>query len=140
MLSDAHLRGCKAMPARIRLTDAQFAVLETLWRDGPQTIRNLTATLYPSQTTSDYATVQKLLDQLEEKSCVRRDRSQIAHVFTATVVRDDLIDSQLRDLADKLCDGSITPVLMRLVEGSKLSKRERDALRKLLDESGKFKR
>lgn len=128
------------MSKRIRLTDAQFAVLETLWRDGPQTIRKLTAALYPSQTTSDYATVQKLLEQLEEKNCVWRDRSQMAHVFKAIVDREDLIDSQLRDLADKLCDGSITPVLMRLVEGGKLSKRERDALRKILDDSGKFKR
>jgi len=127
------------MSTRIRLTDAQFAVLETLWCLGPQTIRKLTATLYPSQTTSDYATVQKLLEQLEEKSCVGRDRSHLAHVFKATVVREDLIDSQLRDLADKLCDGSITPVLMRLVEGSKLSNRERDSLRKLLDKPGKAK-
>ncbi len=50
---------------RIRLTEAEFAVLEPLWQFGPQTIRQLTARLYPSETVSDYATVQKLLDSLE---------------------------------------------------------------------------
>lgn len=123
------------MAARIRLTEAQFAVLEALWRDGAQTIRQLTATLYPSQTTSDYATVQKLLEQLEEKGCATRDRSKMAHVFVATVDGGDLIDAQLQDMADRLCAGSLTPVLMHLVQGARLSKHDREVLRRLLDEA-----
>lgn len=123
------------MVGPIRLTEAQFSVLEALWRDGPQTIRQLTATLYPSQTTSDYGTVQKLLEQLEEKGCARRDRSAMAHVFQATAERGDLIDSQLQDMAERLCDGSLTPVLIHLVEGARLSKGDRDTLRRLLDEA-----
>ncbi len=123
------------MGARIRLTKAQFAVLEALWREGPQTIRQLTATLYPSQTTSDYATVQKLLEQLEEKGCAARDRSQMTHVFRAIIERGDLIDAQLEEMAERLCDGSLAPVLMHLVEGARLSKRDRETLRRLLEES-----
>lgn len=123
------------MAKRIRLTDAQFALLEALWRDGPQTIRELMATLYPSQTTSDYGTVQKLLEQLEEKGCAARDRSELAHVFRATAGRGDLIDAQLQEMAERLCDGSLTPLLMHLVEGARLSKRDRDTLRGLLDEA-----
>jgi predicted transcriptional regulator len=117
------------------LTEAQFAVLEALWREGPQTIRQLTATLYPSQTTSDYATVQKLLEQLEGKGCAARDRSEMRHVFRAAIERGDLIDSQLEEMAERLCDGSLAPVLMHLVEGARLSKRDRETLRRLLEES-----
>lgn len=120
------------MARQIRLTDAQFAVLERLWRTGPQTIRQLTAELYPTQTASDYATVQKLVEQLEEKRCVKRDRSRMAHVFSATTSRTDLIDSQLQAITNKLCDGSFTPLLLRLVEGNKLSQHERNELAKLL--------
>ena len=127
------------MARRIRLTDAQFSVLEALWRDGPQTIRQLMATLYPSQTTSDYATVQKLLEQLEEKGCVTRDRTNLAHVFVANVERGDLIDSQLQEMAERLCDGSLTPVLMHLIEAAKLSNRDRQTLRQLLDEAKQTK-
>lgn len=122
------------MARQIHLTDAQFAVLECLWSKGAQTIRQLSAELYPTQTASDYATVQKLVDQLEEKSCVTRDRSQMAHVFSATASRADLIDSQLQAITNKLCDGSYTPLLLRLVEGIKLSKRERNELAKLLQD------
>jgi predicted transcriptional regulator len=123
------------MTARIRLTDAQFAVLEALWLHGPQTIRQLMAVLYPAQTKSDYATIQKLLEQLEEKSCALRDRSKMPHVFRASVGRSDLIDAQLKQMAERLCDGSLTPVLMHLVQDAKLTKRDRDMLRRLLDEA-----
>jgi BlaI family transcriptional regulator, penicillinase repressor len=119
--------------SRIRLTDAEFAVLEPLWHLGPQTIRQLTARLYPDQSTSDYATVQKLLERLEAKRCVKRDRAAAAHVFRAVVARDDLIDEQLREIADRLCDGSLVPVLNQLMRRVPLSRAQREELKKLLD-------
>ncbi|MEX0676693.1 MAG: BlaI/MecI/CopY family transcriptional regulator [Pirellulales bacterium] len=121
------------MATRIRLTDAEFAVLEPLWHIGPQTIRQLTARLYPDQSTSDYATVQKLLERLEAKRCVTRDRTGLAHVFRAAVRREDLIDQQLHEIADRLCDGSLVPVLNQLMRRVSLSRAEREELRKLLD-------
>lgn len=125
------------MEPKARLTDAQFAVLDALWKGGPQRIRQLTEKLYPSLTTSEYATVQKLLEQLEEKGCVRRDRSTAAHVFHPTVDRGDLIDAQLEEMAGKLGGGSLALVLMHLVTSAKLSARDRDRLRQLLAESDK---
>jgi predicted transcriptional regulator len=126
-------------PARIHLTDAEFAVLEPLWQRGRQTIRQLTAKLYPKQTVSDYATVQKLLERLEAKGCVTRDREQSAHVFRAAVAREALIDDELQQIADRLCDGSLVPVLNQLVRRCRLSKKDREQLRKLIEvsESGK---
>jgi BlaI family transcriptional regulator, penicillinase repressor len=119
--------------AKIRLTDAEFAVLEPLWREGPQTIRQLTAQIYPGQSTSDYATVQKLLERLEAKRCVKRDRSALAHVFRATIARERLIDEQLQQIADRLCDGSLVPVLNQLVRQVPLSRDELAELKELLD-------
>lgn len=121
------------MADRIRLTDAEFAVLEPLWQFGPQTIRQLTARLYPGESVSDYATVQKLLDRLEAKRCVQRDRTALAHVFRPTLAREALIGDQLQDIADRLCQGSLTPVLNQLVERMTLSSGQREELRKMLE-------
>lgn len=118
----------------IRVTDAEFAVLEVLWKRGPATIREICPQVYPTATTSDYATVQKLLARLESKHCVARDRTSFAHVFTPTISRADLIDRQLRAVAEKLCDGSLTPLLMYLAGASRLTARDREVLRRLLDE------
>ncbi len=120
-------------PRNVRLTDAEFAVLEPLWEEGPQTIRQLTARLYPEQSTSDYATVQKLLERLEGKECVARDRTESPHVFRAVVAREDLIDDHLQQIADRLCDGSLVPVLHQLVGAMPLSRRQRADLQKLIE-------
>ena len=116
------------------LPDAELAVMKRLWEYGPATIRHLTDALYPQSTDAYYATVQKLLDRLEAKDCVRRDRSSTPHVFRASVDRDAIIGRRLEAVAEKLCDGSLTPLLTNLVRSKRLTARERREIRKLMDE------
>lgn len=121
------------------VTDAELAVLQALWEAGPATIRRLTDALYPGGGAAQYATVQKLLDRLEDKRYVRRDRTAAAHMFTAAVGRDELIGRRLQDVAAKLCGGSLTPLLTHLVRARRLNSRERQELRDLIDQLDKGK-
>ena len=114
------------------VTDAELGVLQALWDDGPATIRQLTDRLYPGGSTAHYATVQKLLERLEAKGCVARDRSAMTHKFAAKVGRDVYIGGQLRAMAERLCGGSLTPLLTHLVKTESLSEHDRKELRKLL--------
>ncbi len=116
------------------ITDAELAILQALWEHGPATIRQLTERLHPGGTNAQYATVQKLLERLEAKACVRRDRSGSVHVFSAALQRGELIGRRLRDVAEKLCGGSLTPLLSHLVQAQTLTPRERRELRALIDE------
>lgn len=116
------------------LPDAELAVLQALWEQGPATIRRLTEVLYPEGRDAQYATVQKLLDRLEAKGYVRRDRSQWAHVFHPVVDRDEFIGRRLEAVAEKLCDGSLTPLLTNLVRSKRLTAKERREIRKLMDQ------
>jgi predicted transcriptional regulator len=116
------------------ITDTELAVLQVLWEDGPATIRHITGVLYPRGGPAHYATVQKLLERLEAKACVRRNRRGPVHVFTAGIERDELVGRRLQAVAEKLCGGSWTPLLTHLVQATKLSRADRQALRALIDE------
>ena len=116
------------------VTDTELALLQILWDSGPATIRQLTDVLYPRGGAAQYSTVQKLLERLETKGCVRRERTPPAHTFMAAIAREDLIGRRLRDMAEKLCGGSLTPLLTHLVRTKGLSSRERQELRDLIDE------
>jgi predicted transcriptional regulator len=116
------------------VTDAELAVLQALWDGGPATIRVLTETLYADVSDTSYATVQKLLERLEEKGHVRRDRTGHAHVFSALTNRDILVGRRLRSLAEKLTGGMLAPLLTHLVRAETLSTSERRELRALIDE------
>jgi predicted transcriptional regulator len=119
------------------VTDAELAVLQSLWDLGTATIRQLTDILYPQGTAGQYSTVQKLLERLEKEKdppCVRRDRSTWPHQFTATVDRETLIGWRLRTTAEKLCGGSLTPLLLHLLRTDEFSPAERQELRAFLEQ------
>lgn len=115
------------------VTDAELAVLQTLWENGPSTIRRLADILYPGGKAAQYGTVQKLLERLEGKGCVCRDRQPWPHVFAAAVDRETLIGWRLRETAEKLCGGSLTPLLLHLLRVEQYSPQERQELRSFLE-------
>ena len=122
-----------ARPAQ-DVTDAELAVLGVLWNEGNVTVRQITDQLYADSHSSQHATVQKLLDRLKAKGFVQRDRSVWPHVFTAVIARDELIGRRLRTTAEKLCDGSLSPLLTHLIKDTGLNQEERQSLRNLLDQ------
>ena len=119
--------------ARRNVTDAELEVLKLLWGRGPSTIRQLTDRLYPDGGIAHYATVQKLLERLEAKAHVRRRLEGRVNVFRAVVDRQGLIADRLRETADRLCEGSLTPLLTQLVGNADLSRAEVAQLRELVE-------
>ncbi len=115
------------------VTDAELAILKLLWRHEQMTVRQLTDSLYPAGSNSDIATVQKLIQRLEKKKLVKRDRSTHAHLFVALITQNEFAGEQLAAMADKLSDGSMAPLLIHLVEKKKITKKEQAEIRQLLN-------
>src|SRR3979411_1725915 len=116
------------------VSDAELAVLQTLWDRGPSTIRQVTDALYPDGTDVSYASVQVFLGRLEGEGHVRRDRSGHAHVFHAVTGREALVGQRLRVVAEQLCGGLMGPLLTHLLRAETLTEKERQELRQLMDE------
>jgi predicted transcriptional regulator len=115
------------------ITETELALLRRLWHHGSATIRQLTDELYPDGGHSHYATVQSLLDRLEQKECVARQKDGRVNVYSATVSRGELIARRLKGTADSLCDGSLAPLLTHLVRGVDLSEEEAATLEALVE-------
>ena len=122
------------MPAaRPPASDAELAILKLLWESEPLSARDIREQLYPEGSTSDHGTVQKLLQRLEQKGLVTRDRRSFAHSFRAAVTRESLAGDQLEALAEKLTDGSLVPFILHAVSAKKLTADERNEIRRLLN-------
>jgi predicted transcriptional regulator len=116
------------------VTEAELAVLQALWERGPSTRRDLAALLYPRGGTAGYTTVQKLLERLHAKGHVVEQPGQEERTFAATISREALVGRRLRDVADQLCEGSLTSMLTTLVRAESLTPREVRELTTLLEE------
>lgn len=122
------------MPPDLNVPDAELAVLHTLWESGEATIRQLADILYPGGKAAQYGTVQKLLERLEERGCVARDRDHWPHIFRPAIDRETLIGWRLRQTAEKLCGGSLTPLLIHLLKAEQFSDEERNELHTFLSQ------
>lgn len=122
-----------AVPKSV-ITEAELEVLKVLWLRQPLTSRELTEQLYDELSRSSMGTVQKLISRLEEKDLVNRDRSSSVHQFSAAVTREEVAGIQLEEFASKLSEGSLSPFVVHLVQAKRLSKKEKEQIRRLLDE------
>lgn len=114
------------------ITDTELAVLKLLWERGALTAREISQGLYASVSTSDIGTVHSMLQRLEGKEFVERDRSGHVHVFSAAVEQSEVAGMQLEQMAEKLSDGSMTPFLTHLVDSKRLTDDEMQTLHNLL--------
>lgn len=116
------------------ITDTEMAVLKLLWERGPLPVKSLTEALYPKCTTSDVGTVHSMVQRLEAKKLLKRDRNAHPQLVIATVNQTEIAGRQLEEMADKLADGSMVPFLTHLMQSHRLNSEELKELRTLLDQ------
>lgn len=124
------------MAHRAPVSDAELEVLKVLWAAGPATVRDVAAALKKQRRRLAYNTVLTLLSRLRDKGYVTADKTDTAHQFHAVVTREDLLGSSLSALADRICDGTASPLVHALVRGRHLTRQELADLRRLLDDLG----
>jgi predicted transcriptional regulator len=106
------------------IPDAELAVLHLLWERGPAPVRQLADALYPGGGPSEYATAHRLLERLEAKGYVARERAGGVFLFRAVLDRDAVLGQQLEALVEKMCGGSLQPLLSTLVKSKRLTAEE----------------
>jgi len=120
--------------ARSALANAELAVMELLWDEERLTARQIRERLYPGTTKTQHGTVQRLLQRLEDKGFVERDRDLPVYFFSAAIGREDYASGQLESLTQRLSGGSLAPLVTHLVEQKRISRSEIERLRRILDE------
>ena len=118
---------------RSTISETELDILKVLWEWGPGTVREVNALLRKQGRRWAYTTVLTLLQRLEAKGYVASDKTGLAHVFRPAVSRDRLLRQRLKDLANQLCEGTATPLVLALVEGQRFRPDEIQQFRELLD-------
>ena len=121
-----------AVPKEL-ITDTELEVLKLLWSSESMTAREMTKSIYGETTTSNIGTVQKLIQRLEAKGCIKRDRRAHVHRLCAKVSQAAVAGKQMEALAAKVSNGSLAPFISHLVQSKRLSEKEKEEIRRLLE-------
>ena len=113
-------------------TDAELALLQVLWKDGPSTVRDVLDSL-PASKRVGYTTILKLLQIMHEKGLVTRDESARSHVYKAAVAENGTEALLVSDLIQRGFSGSAGRLVLRALSTQKATTTELNEIRTLLD-------
>lgn len=114
-------------------TAVELAILRILWELGPSPVRDIHARLNEAKGTN-YSTTVKMLAVMLTKGLVKRDETATPHVYRAALARDRAAKKFLRELIEKVYDGSAMSLVLQALAGGKATKAEIAEARRLLDE------
>jgi predicted transcriptional regulator len=119
-------------------TDAELAILQVLWQQGPMTVRQVHDALLASRRMG-YTTVLKFMQIMTDKGLVERDETNRSHVYRARLPQEQTQRQLVGDLLDKAFAGSAARLVMSALSHTPASREELEAIRRMLDkmEGGK---
>jgi BlaI family penicillinase repressor len=122
-----------------RLGRVQLRIMRVLWQRGQATAREITEALQETQPIA-HSTVQTLLRKLEDKGSVRHRREDRTFIFVPAIAEDRVTRSATRDLVQRVFGGSAAGLIAHLLKEEKISPKEIEALRTLIDQKAAKKK
>jgi predicted transcriptional regulator len=116
-----------------RISEAEHAVMEVLWRKSPLTAAEVCERVCEERGWS-LPTVKTLLSRLVSKQAVSTEPDGRRFLYSPAMQRTDYVGSESRRLVDRLFGGRAAPLLVHLVEAEALSDEDINEIERLLKE------
>jgi BlaI family penicillinase repressor len=118
--------------AATRLGRVQLRIMQVLWDRRQASAREITDALERDKPIA-HSTVQTLLRKLEQKGAVSHTVEDRTFVFRPLVDERSFTRSTTRDLIQRVFGGSAAGLVAHLLREERISKKEIEELRKLID-------
>lgn len=116
-----------------RISEAEYAVMEALWRRSPLTAAEVCDEVCEARDWS-LATVKTLLSRLVNKEAVVTEPEGRRFLYSPAIERSDYVGGESRRLVDRLFGGRAAPLFAHLAENEALSDRDIAEIEALLKE------
>jgi predicted transcriptional regulator len=111
-------------------TEAELEILQTLWRLGPSTVREIHSELGGR---TGYTSVLKLMQIMTDKGLLLRDDRERTHVYRPAQPESQTQKKLAADLINKAFGGSARKLIVAALASRRASAAELDEIRKLID-------
>jgi BlaI family penicillinase repressor len=120
-------------PELPKISDAEWTVLKAVWQLSSPTAREVVEQL-KGQSDWKPKTIHTLLARLVQKGALATEKSGREHVFQPLVSERDCRLTASHSFLEKVFDGEIAPFLATFLESKKLTRKEIDELKSILEE------
>jgi predicted transcriptional regulator len=123
-----------ARPKAAELTERELELMHVFWEHGPQTAADAREQLAAGGRDLAYTTVATLVKILIDKGFLEQQGEKRPFVYHPLRTFDDVSKRLVGDLVNRVFQGSREELLVRLLDGRKLTKKEREVLEQILAE------
>src|SRR6476619_3027201 len=119
--------------APLKPTEKELEILQILWKKGPSAVKDVHEEL-GGEPTNGYTTILKLLQIMNEKGLVTRQKSSNLNLYKAVQTQANTQQQMLNKMIDTVFQGSAMQLVMSALGNSKSSKEELSEIKKYLEQ------
>ncbi len=116
------------------MTAAELEIMHEVWRLKQATVREVYEALRERRKVA-YTSVMTVMKILEQKGHLRKKQEERAYVYRPSRPRAQVLRGMVRDFVDRVFQGAAKPLMVHLVEDSRLSPEDLAEIRRLLSKS-----
>lgn len=115
----------------MKLTEAEWQIMNALWEDWPATARQIADRL-PKDINWAYTTIKTMLTRLADKNAVKEIKKGNVGLYEPVLTRRNAQRSALKSLVNQAFDGAFGPLMHFLLEDEKLTDKQKEELLNVL--------
>jgi len=110
--------------------------MKEVWQIEKATVRDVYEALREKRSIA-YTTVMTMMKILEDKGYLKRTQVDRAYVYRPARPRQQVVGAMVRDFVDRVFDGAAGALLVHLARDGRLTKDERQRIRRLMQDAEK---
>lgn len=119
------------MNKKYRLAELQLAIMQVLWEQQEASVGNVRDALESLRSLA-YTTVGTMLAKMEAKGLVDHRSDGRVNVYRPVVKREQVRQSMMSDLTERLFQGDVSQVMCHLLDGKGVTQDDLAELKKLI--------
>ncbi|UCF05590.1 MAG: BlaI/MecI/CopY family transcriptional regulator [bacterium] len=120
------------MARKLKLTRAEWEIMEAVWKlGGSPSVRDVLEHAYPNGEKA-YTTVQTVMNTLERKGLLGREKIGLVNFYTPLRPREHLVKAEIRSIVSRIFDGSIPAVANSLLSLDDLTIDEIEEIKRIV--------
>ncbi|HVY70221.1 MAG TPA: BlaI/MecI/CopY family transcriptional regulator [Verrucomicrobiae bacterium] len=116
-----------------KISEAEWEVMKVLWADSPRSAAEVIDALQADDPARHPRTIKTLLARLVKKRALAYEKHGRAYQYRPLVRQEECVAAASDSFLERVFGGSLQPMLAFFVGRRKLSRREIEELRRLLD-------
>jgi BlaI family transcriptional regulator, penicillinase repressor len=119
-----------------KLTETEWEIMRVVWARHPITATDIVKELVAGDATWHPKTARTFLNRLVQKKALGHEPQGRSYVYTPRVSEQDCAAAASESFLERVFGGSLRPMLVHFVEQRRITKKDLEELKNLLEEKG----